>query len=192
MITFLIGMMTLPFLYQFNKEGRYVFMLGAFIAICAIALNPEVIDRIKNIQKIVTVYDEISTVGQEKGESFSSRGYSRIWSFPHFTILGSGEGGFDRYKDFDQAYEMHSGWGTIIFSYGIMGAASFIVFLGAIALRIPVQYAILLGCVILYGIPHQNIRFTHFWVFLAVIWESRAIINANMQKYKLQAKRSVI
>jgi len=42
----------------------------------------------------------------------------------------------------------------------------------------------LLGMVFLFGIPHQNIRFTYFWIFLGIAHSHHLYYAARDKNYK--------
>ena len=66
----------------------------------------------------------IANVGEQQDDSFTSRGYDRIWQFPEYLLLGAGEGAYSRFRNWDDN-EFHSTFGTIVFSYGFVGSAFF-------------------------------------------------------------------
>lgn len=109
----------------------------------------------------------------------SYRGYDRLVAYPEFTLIGAGEGALDRFAE-DLEIELHSSFGTMAFAYGALG---FTLFAGLLvhALRgapwIVVLYVI---PVLLYGLAHQGLRFSWFWIVLGVasaIAEQRASLG---------------
>ena len=139
----------------------------------------------KNIQ---TVIKDIRATGQKKGESLEDRGYYRILQKPHYAILGAGEGGYARF-DKDKPNELHSGWATLVLSYGMLGTIT----LGAFGLRLIYRqkwfYIALMTPIVFYGFTHQNLRFTHFWVVLALLYVTPLLESCRAQ-YAFQRRSS--
>lgn len=101
----------------------------------------------------------------------AERGYDRIIDQPQYLLYGAGEGAYWRFSDdTDTGLELHSGIATILFSYGIFGAILFFMFLYAVLRHSPPVILCGVVAVMIYGLTHQNIRFTGFWIYLAVIY----------------------
>jgi hypothetical protein len=93
--------------------------------------------------------------------------------YPEYLLTGAGEGALYRFDEADdgdeQIHEIHSTFLTIMFSYGLVGTAAFAAAIwrlyrlssgGAFLYLIPP---------FLYGLTHQGLRFSFFWLLLAVI-----------------------
>jgi hypothetical protein len=126
-----------------------------------------VISKIGNVEHVIS---RVETIGLEKDDSLAGRGYTRIAENPGFLIVGAGEGGYLRFSDTTYGYELHSGLGTLIFSYGIIGFCLFVFLLGLVAYRNDKLVVAMLVIVFLYGLTHQNIRTADFWLFLALCY----------------------
>lgn len=138
------------------------------------------------IEKVATVVDRFGSV--QGDESLEQRGYLRIFEQPHYLLMGAGEGGYQR---FSWPYEFHSGIGTLIFSYGITGTLLFCAFIFRIFRRLPPIFWCTLFAMILYGLTHQNIRFTYFWVYLAVCYWASITIPYKLEQLKnIRAQKS--
>jgi hypothetical protein len=101
---------------------------------------------------------------------FQERGYDRIWRNQQYLLLGAGEGGLSRFDDtaYVKNMEIHSSAGTILFSYGIVGALLFLVFTWRLIRGARARLVITLLPPLLYTGAHQGLRFTMLWVVLAV------------------------
>lgn len=109
------------------------------------------------------------------------RGYDRFYLYPEYILFGAGEGMYDRFRSYQQL-EMHSGPGTILFSYGILGLLLFISFLKYIVKRNVLFNILLLTPVFLYNFTHQGFRDSLFWILLAgifIVSEKEHIIKLN-------------
>ena len=148
-------------------------IIAAGILICISSYGAYNASKLQNltaaIKPIQNVVKRLGNIGQEQDDSPEARGYYRLIRYPQYTLLGAGEGAFRRFPD-DKGYvrELHSGIATIIFSYGITGALVFFTFLALVMNRQPWYYILLFMPIILFGLPHQNFRFAHFWVLLGL------------------------
>lgn len=122
----------------------------------------------ENIEPLKNVTARLESIGTEADDSPEARGYFRIIEYPLYSLFGSGEGAFYRFNAEGYNRELHSGLATIIFSYGVFGAILFSTFLFLIIHRQPWYYVLLFVPIIMFGLPHQNFRFAHFWVFLGI------------------------
>ena len=109
----------------------------------------------------------IQNIGQEADDNLEGRGYDRIARYPENLILGAGEGAYYKYTLSGKNKEMHSGLGTLIFSYGVTGMFLLGLVFYMIFNRSPAVMWALLFALMLYGLTHQNLRFSMLWLFLA-------------------------
>ncbi len=96
------------------------------------------------------------------------RGYDRINNHPYFLILGSGEGMYERFDTYITKHEMHSSFGNLIFSYGIPGFTLFLLFFFSLFKGLRWRTSLYVLPVILYSLTHMGLRFTPFWILLAM------------------------
>jgi len=155
------------FLPNMPKNGRILMLIG-FIGFGLFQLfDPTFItQKLERVEQISKVVARIDNIGQERDDSAEGRGYDRLLRYPHYMIFGAGEGAFYRFGI--GAQEIHSGIATLLFSYGVTGFLFFGFFIWAVFNNLPKQYYLILGLIFLFGIPHQNIRFTYFWIFLGL------------------------
>ena len=99
------------------------------------------------------------------------RGYDRVLNHPEYWLLGAGEGNYKRFDDgaLIGSHEIHSSFGTLLFCYGIVGIAMFGAFIWATLRRTGMRTWLLIMPSLAYGVTHQSLRFTLFWVMLAII-----------------------
>lgn len=97
------------------------------------------------------------------------RGYDKILLYPEYTLFGAGEILPSRFKLSYYQLEIHSAYGTMLFSYGILGLYLFILLIYKVIGRNMYYFAALLP-VLLYNVTHQGLRFTQFWILLAVVY----------------------
>lgn len=190
-ITFGLTMVILPFIPQVSKAVRFLLIGAMLCCLTYQAFNIEALTRTyEHLTTLQAMADRVMGIGEERDDSFSARGYGRLLAFPQYTILGAGEGYFERFDPLEPI-ELHSGLATIFFSYGVLGGCVFLAFLGSIIIRQPWYYIVLFGFVLLFGIPHQNFRFTHFWFYLGMLDGMRAFYMARRVKGSGTAQQSL-
>jgi hypothetical protein len=112
------------------------------------------------------------------------RGYDRISNHPEYLVFGAGEGGYNRFDTFITNHEIHSSFGTIVFSYGIPGTVLFILFIFSLLKNLPWFYLIYSLPLFAYGVTHMGLRFTIFWVALMMF----PIIRSERLKIDISKK----
>ena len=129
------------------------------------------------------IVDRLQTVGQDSDDSAVGRGYNRLWLYPQYIILGAGEGGFQRFSNV--SIELHSTFGTVLFSYGVIGAILFGLILWRLYRLADLWVFAYLIPVLVYGATHQGLRFSFIWVLFSVI----AVCGTKRGLNKTKGKR---
>ena len=150
-----------------------VVLIGAFLA-------PRSLIEIGDNDILSIVSNRFFLIGDKLDGGLAERGYERILNFPHYLVFGAGEGGLSRFG-IDGALELHSTFGTILFSYGVVG-----LFLFLNIIRFAIRGATFVEILVLlaplaYSLTHHGFRFSTFWVFLVifmVVKENRVARNA--------------
>jgi len=138
-------------------------MLLSFVVLAVLVFTPN-----KFSDAIDRAHDRIVT-DQTKG-FVEERGYDRIINNPEYCVLGSGEGGYGRFKESTEigSHEIHSSAGTLIFCYGIIGLVLFAMFVWLLLVRQNVRGWLVLLPAFAFGMTHQGLRFTLMWVLLGM------------------------
>jgi hypothetical protein len=120
------------------------------------------------LEKVVKRFESL---GKHGDDSVAGRGYDRIWRHPEYLLLGAGEGiTYRLLKRGDRFNELHSTWGTLLFSYGVAGSLSFVAMLVVIFRRAPWRHFSYFVPIVLYGLTHQGLRFSMLWVFFGLVF----------------------
>jgi hypothetical protein len=129
-------------------------------------------ERFMGFESVANLNHRLSNIGEQEDDNLLNRGYIRLIQNPQFLAFGAGEGGFARLtQDAEKAgKEFHSTLGTILMSYGLIGLSLFGLLLVVIFARAPLASIAYLGPVMLYSITHVGVRFSEFWVFLALVY----------------------
>jgi hypothetical protein len=122
------------------------------------------------ISKAIDASQTRATVTRDPTMTFSEeRGYDRIVEHPEYLLLGAGEGAYERFrKPGEHSREIHSSFGTVLFGYGLVGIALFMTFGVRLVRGSPLRMTVMLVPVLAYTVAHQGLRFTMFWVVVAV------------------------
>lgn len=160
----------IPFIFwgkQINLPMKAAIIGAVFIGFVTFFFAPVIDHRIEDYDGLFQHY-----FLRNDGLSFiAERGYQRIIENPHHLLIGAGEGAYWRFSDIEGGgIELHSGLATVLFSYGVLGLGVFCAFLYSIFRKSPMIVIVTLAMVIIYGLTHQNIRFTGFWIYLAVVY----------------------
>lgn len=111
----------------------------------------------------------IEALGKDSDDTFERRGYDRLVNHPEVLFFGAGEGAVWRFRTRIEDRELHSSWGTILFSYGVVGSMIFLAFLFVTFRNAGLRDLALLVPVLAYGFPHQGLRDSLLWVLLALV-----------------------
>jgi hypothetical protein len=107
-------------------------------------------------------------------DEFDNRGYDRLLEHPGYLVAGAGEGAYSRFSE-SRDIELHSSFGTMLFSYGVVGLALFMIVLLRALRGSPSLVILYFIPLLLYGLAHQGLRFTEFWILLAAVAISRSV-----------------
>jgi len=178
MIVFVVLLAITLFSPSMTKRMRWIAILCFALIFMVKFHNPQqLFTFVDKIDTLEAVSDRLGTLGKQADDTAEARGYGRLLEYPQFVLVGAGEGAHWRFG----RQELHSGIATLIFSYSIFGFAFFLMFLGSIFYRLPWHYTAMLIPIFLYGLSHQNVRFSYFWVFLALAYSWHFFKNENQQ-----------
>jgi len=106
------------------------------------------------------------TVEQSTTDDYlTDRGLDRILDHPQYLIAGAGEGYFLRFHH--SKFEIHSSAANLLFSYGIIGTALFLVFLRWLSIALGMRLTLLVIPALSYSLFHQGMRARPFWLLLS-------------------------
>jgi hypothetical protein len=145
---------------------RTILVVGGLFSLTLLVANPmrDAIDQ------------AISRFDTDESHGFiEERGYDRIAKYPEHWIFGSGEGAYARFAEDTVigSHEIHSSIGTLFFCYGTIGTLLFGAFLWMVLRGGGFRTALLVMPSLAYGMTHQGLRFTLFWVLLALVVQLR-------------------
>ena len=130
------------------------------------------VERFMSFEAVANLEHRLSGIGKQEDDSLFHRGYIRLIQHPQYLAFGAGEGGFERLSQEaeKQGKELHSTLGTILMSYGLIGLGLFVALVLVIFGRAPLASIAYLVPVMMYSVTHMGLRFSEFWVFLALVY----------------------
>lgn len=162
------------FLHQIGNIRNRFFIVTTTLLIVIIAFFLIGFDllRISDIPLLDAVNRRLLSISKDSDDSFEGRGYDRLYNYPEYWIFGAGEGAPNRYSG-SLTGEFHSTLGNIQLSYGLIGTILFL----SILLHVlkPNNYAdwYLIMTLLTYGLTHNGIRNTLFWILLGIMAMSK-------------------
>jgi hypothetical protein len=153
-------------------------LLGSVLAAgLALQLSTgKIAERIASLDLVAAVAGDLSTLEEEGQEDIGTRGYQRLVRYPQYLFLGAGEGDFARFgtggrsERGERDREFHSSLGNLLLSYGIVGLMLFMALLVIVCAGAPWLSIFYLFPIMLFGLTHNGLRFSMFWVFLGLIF----------------------
>ncbi len=166
-----LALLPLHLIFQLGNARNRVFMmiLAVIIVVLAIFFIGFDLVSITDSPLLDAVNRRLLSIGQDSDDSLEGRGYNRIINHPEYWIFGAGEGENSRYTGLGRDMEFHSTLGNIQVSYGVIGTLLFLSIL--LFVLKPNNYAdwYIIFALLVYGLTHNGIRNTLFWMLLALI-----------------------
>lgn len=185
---FLLCIMAIGLKGMDGKSGLTV-GVATLLLLPVLFMSPDIIqsrlDRFLEQDSAARVVTRLEQVGSDNDDNAAGRGYDRIWLYPQYLVTGAGEGAYRRFSEDYDNMEMHSSWGTLLFSYGVAGTLAFLAMLWSIFGRAAWQLRLYFIPVVLYGLTHQGLRFSLLWVFLGLV-----IAQATYGRRALETQRA--
>ncbi|MDM4769731.1 hypothetical protein [Solimonas sp. SE-A11] len=158
------GLVLLASLFSGRGGSSRMFMGLAIAGTMVLVIGSmQVIDRLETRNERLRV-QQISTV--------EGRGYDRLVNHPEYAVLGAGEGEVRRFDGLLSSIgaEMHSTFGTVLFSYGVIGLLLYgsawllVVFAGP-----GLAFKVCAMTPLLYGVTHNGLRFSAAMVAMLML-----------------------
>lgn len=140
-----------------------VTIAGAFL----LSLTPAISSKLSQAEMVSKAEARIQR--QQTMSEMEYRGYDRILEFTGHIVLGAGEGKRERFADPTREIEIHSTFGTLLFSYGILGITLFFAFVWRLTRTVAFDRYVYLAPALAYGVTHNGLRFSFFWFMVAML-----------------------
>ncbi|OOC44212.1 hypothetical protein [Thermosipho sp. 1074] len=123
---------------------------------------------------------------RQSDDSLVARGYDRILRFPEYLAFGAGEGD---YKRFGYGIEIHSTFGNILMSYGVIGFILFGIIIFIVYKKSKFGNFYLMFFQLVYGLAHNGLRNTLFWILMVLITMNFSVKNDT---YEIELNRKKV
>ena len=124
----------------------------------AVLSDGTLIERFTSAGLAGRVTERLENIGGQADDLLAGRGYDRIWRYPEHLVVGAGEGAAWRFGTSTNYLELHSTFGTVLFSYGFVGFCLFMVLLWVMLRRAPLAHMLYSLPLWAYGLTHQGLR----------------------------------
>lgn len=157
----------LAFAYK-NRHSRQLRRINVVLLLAVVLLSVAASQE-NNDNLINAALERVASIGSDSDDSLAGRGYDRIWTSPEYLIFGAGEGAYDRFDSQISGSELHASLGNMLVSYGVIGFSMLLVliFWGIKKQGLWSYYPMFF--ILLYGLTHNGIRHTFFWILLAIV-----------------------
>jgi hypothetical protein len=163
-----------PFRGPAARRLRPVLLVVFPLALLALAVAFQ--DQIALLSE---VGDRLSQIGESGDDSLAGRGYVRIAMWPQYLLLGAGEGLLGRWE---YPREIHSMFGTLLFSYGLPGLAIVGALLAVAFRRNKRDFVTYMGPVLLYSFVHHPMRQVMMWALVISIAHFGPVASARSSR----------
>lgn len=156
-----------------NSKAGLMAMVIAVLLMCftnirvALAVAAIAIVLVVGTDAGTATYESVESrvTNLQSDDTLERRGYGLLTDHPQYVIVGAAEGYQER---FDQPFEIHSTLGTVAFAYGIVGLVAFgLIFVRMFGLS-GIPGLAVMAPVLVYGLTHNGLRFTPFWILVAL------------------------
>jgi len=174
------------YLLSFGRRFKKLFILSILLFALIMLNSYENFENLKFFQRL-------ADVGSANDDNLERRGYGVLYN-PDFRLLyGWGEGytneGHEGGGIGGHYGEVHSTLGGMVISYGLLGLSMLFAFMLIVFHKVyqvvGLSYAVVIFMpFLLFGITHNGIRFSIFWIFLGLIY--------GLSSKKIDQKRRLI
>jgi len=190
----------LPLLLRFLSRRKYkrtsmtlLLFIIPVLLIFFLVYGSSIVSSMENL--VQNTQRRLSTIGMDSDDDLLGRGYGRIALYPEFTLYGAAEGigpGNDpRYDDPYMGSEIHSTFGTLLFSYGFVGLVTFLIMLIIATDWTSLVSITSVAAISFYSLTHQGLRFTNVWIFLVVAFLMKTGAGNNIADYSLIPRKTM-
>ncbi len=152
---------------QNKKLKRNLIVLLIFLSLSILYIKTYYPSFITDNSLYTAVQNRLNAIGKDNDDNLKGRGYDRIFEYPEYWIFGAGEGGY--YRFYFKPMEFHSTLGNLQVSYGIIGLLLFWSILFMVLKKNMYKSWYIIIFILVYGLTHNGIRNSLFWILLSVI-----------------------
>ncbi len=178
--------------FSWGSGIRSTLIKAAIVTAILVLALVSIVILVSQFENLATSDNEVirrlALIGQDSDDNLRDRGYALLLNPDERIIFGYGEG----YYKMLFGKEVHSTLGNVMTSYGVVGFVLFsAMVLYIVRFRVfSLQFGLIM-LVLAYGLTHNGLRNTLFWVFLAIIaWSAEQVPLARLKsKARVAAPR---
>jgi len=151
-------------LFLLFRKSSKIFVLAFLTFIISIIVFLDFSKLNENLvtKAIVTRFESDLLNKNDNDNNLEARNYSRIWENPEYLIFGAGESGLSRFGN--DSNEIHSTFGSLLFSFGLIGFLLFFIPLLKVSL-FPIRLnSYIFMFFLLFTLAHNVLRWPLFWI----------------------------
>ncbi|GAB3805670.1 hypothetical protein [Virgibacillus kimchii] len=156
------------FITKFNLKQKNI-ILVILVLLTMVQVHALVTDTQYSFNIIDDVQNRFESKTYDAESTFTERRYDRILENPQYWFTGAGQGGLQR---FSEGLEIHASIPSFFFYYGILGLILLLVLFYNLIGKVTFITLLVLVTIHFYGLTHQGLRQSMFWILLAVIFLS--------------------
>lgn len=175
------------YLFFFAQTKRSFLIVGNISLIAMMFLNIGELENYKFIERL-------ADIGSAADDNLEHRGYGVLLNPDMRLLFGWGEGftleGHEGGGIGGHYGEVHSTLGSMVISYGLVGLMLFVYFLLKVFMKAKRAYGIVVSIALfmpffLYGLMHNGIRFSIFWIYLGLLYGFSARSMIQNKQYRV-------
>lgn len=152
-----------------STRSRLIALSAAALAAALLALTPAVSSRLAESEVVMKAEQRMNR--ERPISELEYRGYDRIFRYVGHIVVGAGEGEKERFLATGNKHtmEIHSTFGTLLFSYGLLGITLFFLFIWRLTRTTNFDRYVYLAPALAYGVTHNGLRFSFFWFMVGML-----------------------
>ena len=171
---------------------KLIALMATAIAAVVLALTPAVSTRLAESELVAKAEQRINR--KRPLNELEYRGYDRIFRYVGHIVVGAGEGEKERFVAAGSKHtiEIHSTFGTLLFSYGLLGITLFFLFLWRTTRTIGFDRYVYLAPALAYGVTHNGLRFSFFWFMVGMLMSYAITEQKRLLRAPARSPRSPV
>jgi len=148
---------------SFRKSPIIFVLIFLGISFCTyFYLKQSIFDDNQLTKVLISRFDSDLLNENDDDNNLEARNYNRIWENPEYLIFGAGESGLNRFGN--DTNEIHSTFGSLLFSYGLLGFLLFSIPLFKVMIFPFKLNSYIFVFFLLFTLTHNVLRWPLFWI----------------------------
>lgn len=162
----IIVLVLLLLLYLFlifrKRPITFIFIFIVASSVLITYLDQTILEDNLLTKVLISRFDSDLLNENDNDNNLEARNYNRIWENPEYLIFGAGESGLNRFGN--DTNEIHSTFGSLLFSYGLVGFLLFSIPLFKVSMFPLRKNSYIFLFFLLFSLTHNVLRWPLFWI----------------------------